>query len=69
MISLSVLSIYHDGNNEFEYVVIILGRKRMGRLVVGAQDQLATVNGGPDLEINDQPFYFGGVDPEFNHAE
>ncbi|XP_050712288.1 laminin subunit alpha-1-like isoform X2 [Eriocheir sinensis] len=39
---------------------------RMGRLVVGDQDQLGTVKGGPDLDLSNVPFYFGGVDPEFD---
>ncbi|KAK8738881.1 hypothetical protein OTU49_003716 [Cherax quadricarinatus] len=39
---------------------------RMGRLVVGDQNQLGTVKGGPDLDLSYVPYYFGGVDPEFN---
>lgn len=39
---------------------------RMGRLVVGDQDQLGTVKGGPDLDLSYVPYYFGGVDPEFD---
>lgn len=38
----------------------------MGRLVVGDQDQLGTVKGGPDLDLSYVPYYFGGVDPEFD---
>lgn len=39
---------------------------RMGRLVVGDQDQLGTVKGGPDLNLSREPYYFGGVPPEFD---
>ncbi|XP_064107459.1 laminin subunit alpha lam-3-like isoform X1 [Macrobrachium nipponense] len=42
------------------------GGARSGRLVVGDQDQLGTVRGGPDLDLSDVPYYFGGVDPEFD---
>lgn len=38
----------------------------MGRLVVGDQDQLGTVKGGPNLDLAHMAYYFGGVDPEFN---
>ncbi|KAF2361238.1 Laminin G domain [Trinorchestia longiramus] len=40
--------------------------KRMAQLAVGGQSQLATVSGGADLDLDDEPFYFGGVDPQFN---
>ncbi|KAK3855199.1 hypothetical protein Pcinc_038380, partial [Petrolisthes cinctipes] len=39
---------------------------RMGRLVVGDQDQLGTVKGGRDLDLSRQPYFFGGVHPEFD---
>lgn len=42
---------------------------RMGRLVVGDQDQLGTVKGGPDLELSRVSYYFGGVDPEFDRKK
>ncbi|KAG0726288.1 Laminin subunit alpha-2 [Chionoecetes opilio] len=42
------------------------GGARMGRLMVGDQDQLGTVKGGPDLDLSRVPYYFGGVDPEFD---
>ncbi|KAK7085775.1 Laminin subunit alpha-2 [Halocaridina rubra] len=42
------------------------GGSRTGRLVVGDQDQLGTVKGGPNLDLSDVPYYFGGVDPEFD---
>lgn len=42
---------------------------RMGNLAVGDQSQLATVRGGPDLDLGDQSFYFGGVDPQFNRKK
>lgn len=45
------------------------GGARMGRLVVGYQDQLGTVKGGPDLDLSRVPYYFGGVDPEFNRKK
>ncbi|XP_042207400.1 laminin subunit alpha-2-like [Homarus americanus] len=44
------------------------GGARMGRLVVGDQDQIGTVKGGPDLDLSFVPYYFGGVDPEFNRG-
>ncbi|KAL7642435.1 UNVERIFIED_CONTAM: hypothetical protein RMT77_006996 [Armadillidium vulgare] len=42
---------------------------RMGKLVVGDQNHLATIKNGPDLNLTHQPFYFGGVDPEFDRQE
>lgn len=41
----------------------------MGKLVVGDQNHLATIKNGPDLNLTHQPFYFGGVDPEFDRQE
>ena len=42
---------------------------RMGHLVVGDQNQLGTVKGGPDLDLLRMDYYFGGVDPEFNRKK
>ncbi|XP_063877309.1 laminin subunit alpha-1-like isoform X1 [Scylla paramamosain] len=42
---------------------------RMGRLVVGDEDQLGTVKGGPDLDLSRVSYYFGGVDPEFDRKK
>ena len=40
---------------------------RKGLLVVDGRAQtLATIKGGPDLDLLHSPFYFGGVDPEFD---
>lgn len=42
------------------------GGLRMAQLQVGDQAKQGTVKGGPDLDLGSQPFYFGGVDPQFN---
>ncbi|ROT86038.1 Laminin subunit alpha-1 [Penaeus vannamei] len=60
----------HNNNEMIQIQAIVqnkaMGGARMGRLVVGDQDQLGTVKGGPDLDLSYVPYYFGGVDPEFD---
>ncbi|XP_063590781.1 laminin subunit alpha lam-3-like isoform X2 [Penaeus indicus] len=60
----------HNNNEMIQIQAIVenkaMGGARTGRLMVGDQDQLGTVKGGPDLDLSYVPYYFGGVDPEFD---